>query len=131
MAANRNMIDLLNDPRFDRMLFNRVCGVINARLIDGYLLLELYAVCRNLPPAWLKTLTCTVAEPHTGLRAEARITDVISQDDGHILTKTALLVPQLTDPDGLSDQAVIQLTSTSCRGEERLLRPLLLAKPQP
>jgi len=126
-----DVIDLLNSRRFDRQLFDRVRGVINARLIDGCLYLEIHSSGCSLPPAWIETVVCTVEDRLTGTLTSAPISSVIRQDDGHVLAKTGTLKPPLTSAHMLSGEAVIRLTSISGCQAERRLQPLLVAKPQP
>ncbi len=124
------IIDLLRDPRFDRQLFDRIRAVINARLIQGMLYLEIHAYGCTLPPDWLKTLICYVEDPPNDLFTGAMIAEVLRQEDGHILVKTNTLSPILTDPASLSAKSRVRLTSNNCRASWAL-QPLLSATPQP
>ena len=126
-----DIIDLFTRPQFDRQMFDRLRGVLAARLIDGCLYLEIHATGASLPTPWLETITCTVVDPRNGFRAAAPVESVIRQSDGHILVKTETLRPGLDGPYALSEEAKIRLTSNCGRVAERHLCPLLRAKPQP
>lgn len=128
---NADIIDLFSRSQFDRQMFDRLRGVIAARLIDGCLYLEIHADGASLPPTWLETITCAVEDQSKGLRAAAPVESVIRQEDGHILVKTGVLQPRLPDDLVFHGSARIRLTSKCGRAAERFLCPLLRAKPQP
>lgn len=108
-------IALFTNPVTDRAYFGKIDAVLDARVIDGRLWLEIKVSDTSLPEPYLKELTCTARltlADGQNVEAKGAVEFVTDQRDGHICVGTEPLTPDC----GAERAEIRQIRIESCNG---------------